>query len=157
MASAELRRPAYAAAVLAFTSAAVSLFWTLGGTFLLDTVGGAIEDTARERSAGAIALGGVTVALKVTAGLLAVALVRPWGTRIIGRRALVGASVFGSLVLVLWGGANVVVGGLALGDVVVSTEPVDEHALRWHVFFWDPWFVIWGAALALAAVRYRRS
>jgi hypothetical protein len=36
--------PSYAAAVLAFGSAAVSLSWTLGGTVLLDTVGGTLED-----------------------------------------------------------------------------------------------------------------
>jgi hypothetical protein len=47
----DVRRPAYAAAGLAFASAAVSLFWTLGGTLLLDTVRGAIEDLARDRSA----------------------------------------------------------------------------------------------------------
>ncbi|MEA2497122.1 MAG: hypothetical protein QOJ29_5033, partial [Thermoleophilaceae bacterium] len=35
------------AAALAFASAAVSLYWTLGGTALLDTVGGAVEDLAR--------------------------------------------------------------------------------------------------------------
>jgi hypothetical protein len=40
-ADADVRRPAYAAAGLAFASAAVSPFWTLGGTLLLDTVGGA--------------------------------------------------------------------------------------------------------------------
>jgi hypothetical protein len=44
------RVPAYAAAALAFGSAAVSLYWTLGGTVLLDTVGGTFEDLARERS-----------------------------------------------------------------------------------------------------------
>ena len=46
-----LRRvlPAYEAAVLAFDSALVSLYWTLGGTLSLDTVGGT-EDLARERS-----------------------------------------------------------------------------------------------------------
>jgi hypothetical protein len=44
-------RWAYLAAGLALASAAVSLFWMLGGTALLDTVGGEIEELARERSA----------------------------------------------------------------------------------------------------------
>jgi hypothetical protein len=43
--------PALAAAVLAFASAAVTAFWLLGGTLGLDTVGGEIEEQARERSA----------------------------------------------------------------------------------------------------------
>jgi hypothetical protein len=42
------------AALLAFASAAVSGFWLVGGTALLDTVGGQIDDLARERSAGAV-------------------------------------------------------------------------------------------------------
>ena len=66
--------PACAAAALALASAAVSLFWTLGGTLLLDTVGGAIEDLARERSVGAIALGLAAAAVKVVAGVLALAM-----------------------------------------------------------------------------------
>jgi len=41
------------AAGLAFASAAVTLYWTLGGTALLATVGGRFEDLARERSSGA--------------------------------------------------------------------------------------------------------
>jgi CHASE2 domain-containing sensor protein len=37
------------------------------------------------------------------------------------------------------------------------SAPVDEHALRWHVFVWDLWFLVWGMALGLAAWRYRTS
>lgn len=92
-------RPAYAAAVLALASAAVSLYWTLGGTRLLDTVGGSLEDLARERSGGALARGILVVLLKVVVGSLALALVRPWGARM-GRRLLVflGAAESTSLV-----------------------------------------------------------
>ena len=68
------RLPAQAAATLAFASAAVTLFWTLGGTLLLDTVGGAPEDLARERTLGSFAFGSVVVLVKVTAGLPALAL-----------------------------------------------------------------------------------
>jgi hypothetical protein len=38
-----VRRLAYLASALAIASAAVSVFWTFGGTWLLDTVGGSIE------------------------------------------------------------------------------------------------------------------
>jgi hypothetical protein len=64
------------AAGLAFASAAVSLYWTAGGTALLDTVGGAVEELARERTPAALAVGAATVALKVLAGLVALALLR---------------------------------------------------------------------------------
>ena len=63
-------RWAHTAALLAFASAAVTLYWTLGGTALLDTVGGEFEELARDRSAGAIALGTATVAAKKRAEAL---------------------------------------------------------------------------------------
>jgi hypothetical protein len=146
---------AYAAAALAFASAAVSLFWTLGGTLLLDTVGGGIEDLARERSAGAIALGLAAVALKVAAGLAALALVRPWAARL-GRRLLLALNGAAAAILVLWGGANVLVGALVLAGLVTPSSAPDERALRWHVFVWDLWFLVWGLALAVAVARLRR-
>jgi hypothetical protein len=148
------RVPAYAAAVLAFGSAAVSLYWTLGGTVLLDTVGGTFEDLARERSPESIVLGVLVVLVKVAAGLLALAFVQPWGTRVRRRLLLVSAGV-GSAVLVVYGGVLVLVGGLVLADLITPSAPVDEHALRWHVFVWDLWFLVWGMALGLAAWRYR--
>jgi Protein of unknown function (DUF3995) len=132
------------AAALAFASAAVSLYWTAGGTWLLDTVGGSIEELARERSTGAVAAGVVVVLAKVAVGLLALRLDRHW------RRVL---AALAAGVLVVWGGANVVFGALALAGAVGQVD--DEHALRWHVFLWDPWFLVWGIALALATARAR--
>jgi Protein of unknown function (DUF3995) len=148
--------PAYAAAMLAFSSAAVSLYWTLGGTALLDTLGGTFERLARDRSTAALALGIGVVLVKVAGVLLAFALVRPWGARI-GRGWLLVPSVVGSLVLVLYGGAAVFAGGLVLADVITTFGPVDEHALRWHVFVWDLWFLLWGVALGIAAWRHARQ
>lgn len=148
------RVPAYAAAVFAFGSAAVSLYWTLGGTVLLDTVGGTFEDLARERSPESIVLGVLVVLVKVAAGLLALAFVQPWGTRV-GRRLLLVSAGVGSAVLVVYGGVLVLVGWLVLAELITPSAPVDEHALRWHVFVWDLWFLVWGMALGLAAWRYR--
>jgi hypothetical protein len=66
--SAEGVAPALAAAVLAFASAAVTAFWLLGGTIGLDTVGGQIEEQARERSTPALAALAVTLVAKLAAG-----------------------------------------------------------------------------------------
>ncbi len=143
------------AAALAFASAAVSLFWTLGGTLLLDTLGGELEDMVRARSLGGLALGAAAILLKVTAGLLALALLQPRHGRL-RRRGVLIASGAASAILVLWGGANVLIGALVLGGVVVPSGAVDEHALRWRVFVWDLWFLVWGIALALAVALHRR-
>jgi hypothetical protein len=144
-----VRRVAYLASALAIASAAVSVFWTFGGTWLLDTVGGSIEKLARTRSPSAVALGTATSLAKIGAGLLALALVRPWG-RHVPDRMLKGVNVFVSAVLVTWGGANVLIGGLALAGAVSPADGLDERALRWHVFVWDLWFLVWGASLAIA-------
>ena len=75
-----------------------SFYWALGGTAGLDTVGGAIEELARTRDPAGIALGLGAGVLKVAGGLLALALVRPWG-RVIPRRLLGGAAWTASVVL----------------------------------------------------------
>jgi len=138
------------AAGLAFASAAVTLYWTLGGTLLLDTVGGDIEQLARDRSVGTLALGGATFALKLLTGLLALALAPPTP-----RRALVRLGLVGGVTLALYGGVLTLVGALVVVGAIDPGEAVDEHALRWHVLVWDPWFLVWGLALVAAGVRAR--
>ncbi len=150
------RRAAWCAAALAFASAAVTLFWTLGGTLGLDTVGGTFEELARERSAGALALGVAVVALKAAAGVLALALVHP-GLTPAARRRLAALGVTGGLLLAAYGSVLVAAGALVLTGVLTPVEPVDEHALRWHVLLWDPWFVAWGVALALTGALAREQ
>jgi hypothetical protein len=90
------RWPARVAAGLAFASAAVSFYWTVGGSLLLDTVGGAIEDLARDGSLGAVALGTTTVLLKALAGVLALALLRPPADAFRRRPTTVSATVSGT-------------------------------------------------------------
>ena len=85
------------------------------------------------------------------AGLLALALAGPDPARWL--RAL---NALAAAVLVLWGGANVLIGGLVLAGAIVPSTPVDERALRWHVCVWDLWFLVWGIALAVALLALRR-
>ena len=51
--------------------------------------------------------------------------------------------------LCLWGTANVLVDALVLSGATHHVT-VDRHALRWHVFVWDAWLLVWGVALVLA-------
>jgi hypothetical protein len=94
--------------------------------------------------------------LKVAGGVLALALVRPWGRRV-SRRLVGGVAWAASAVLTLYGGLLVAVGALVLAGVIRPAGPVDRTALRWHVLLWDLWFLVWGLLLGLAAWHYGRQ
>jgi hypothetical protein len=62
-----------------------------------------------------------------------------------------------SVLLVLYGGLNVLLGAVVLSGLIHPAGSVDRTALRWHVGLWDLWFLVWGILLALAAIGYRRA
>jgi hypothetical protein len=146
---------AYAAAVVAFAYALVSLYWAVGGHRLVSTVGGYVAQFARQGGAVPVLLALAATAAKVVGGLLALALVRPWG-RVIPRRLLLAGATAVSVLLVGYGGLSVLLGALVLSGVIHPAGGVDRTALRWHVGVWDLWFLIWGILLALATVSYWR-
>lgn len=146
---------AYAACVVAALYAVVSFYWALGGTAGIDTLGGELEQLARDGDPLVLWLAGAAGVLKVAGAALALALVRPWG-RVVPRRLLLVAAWAGSVVLVLYGGLNVVGGALVLAGTVDVSGPLDRTALWWHVLVWDLWFLVWGLLLGLAAWRYGR-
>src|SRR5215472_514505 len=146
---------AYAAAVAAFAYALVSLYWAVGGHGLVSTVGGYVEQFARRGGAVPVLVALAATALKVAGGLLALALVRPWG-RVVPRRWLLLGSAGASVLLVVYGGLNVLAGALVLSGVIHPAGSVDRAALRWHVGVWYLWFLVWGILLAVATIGYRR-
>jgi hypothetical protein len=92
---------------------------------------------------------------KVVGGLLALALVRPWG-RAVPRRWLLWVAVAASAVLVVYGGSNVAAQLLVLSGAYHPAGTVDRNVLRWHLELWDLWFLLWGVLLAIATAGYRR-
>jgi hypothetical protein len=146
---------AYAAAVAAFAYALVSAYWALGGRGLISTVGGYVTQFAYQRGAAPVLLALGAAAAKAAGGLLALALVRPWG-RVIPRRWLLSGSAGASALLVVYGGLYVLLGVLVLSGVIHPAGSVDRTALRWHARVWDLWFLVWGILLALATAGYWR-
>jgi hypothetical protein len=144
---------AYAAAITAFAYALMSLYWALGGHALVSTVGGYAEQFASRGGALPALIALAATLAKVAGGLLALALVRPWGRKV-PRRWLLAGSAGASALLVVYGGLNVSLGALVLSGVIHPAGSVDWTALRWHVGVWDLWFLVWGIVLALAAVGY---
>ena len=146
---------AYAAAIVAFGYAVPSLYWAAGGHGLVSTVGGYVEQFARRGGAVPVLVALAAAALKVAGGLLALALVRPWG-RVVPRRLLLIGSAAASALLTVYGGLNVAVAALVLSGVIHPAGVVNRTALRWHAGVWDLWFLVWGVLLTLATAGYRR-
>jgi hypothetical protein len=147
---------AYAAAILAFAYAVMSLYWAAGGHALVSTIGGYVEQLARRGGALPVLAALAVTLAKVAGGLLALALVRPWG-RVVPRGWLHLGSAAVSVLLLVYGGLNVLLGALVLSGIIHPAGSVDRSALRWHVGVWDLWFLVWGILLALAVIGYRRT
>jgi hypothetical protein len=114
-----------------------------------------VEQFARRGGAVPVLIALAAAVAKVIGGLLALALVRPSG-RAVPRRWLLVGSGAASLLLIAYGGVNVLGGALVLAGVTHPAGGADRTALRWHVGVWDLWFLVWGILLALAAVGYGR-
>jgi hypothetical protein len=143
---------ALVAAGLGFASAAVSAYWAMGGTGLLDTVGGEIERWGREHSLGVVVTLWLIVSFKLVAAAAPLVFagagvdqpsswIRSRHTRLLGWVAAVG--------LMLYGTVLALAGLLIEAGVLEASEDADERALAWHAFFWDHWFALWGAAFTV--------
>ena len=121
---------------LGLGNAAVSAYWLLGGTALLDTVGGDIERWGRER--GPLVLLALTGVVLVKTAVAIVPLVdvdEPWKRRVRWVERLAGLLT--------------AVGLLVQSGVIKASDDADTRALAWHTYFWDPWFLLWGGALMI--------
>jgi hypothetical protein len=148
------RAAAYAACGCAFLFAAVSFYWGAGGTFGLDTVGR--EAVALSRSGNvwvylALWFAGL---VKVAGGLLALALVRPWGSRLFPRWMLLVAGWTGAVLLVLYGGVQLGVQLLVKSGAIQAPADMDRRGFYGHLYLWDPWFLLWGLLLGVAVISY---
>lgn len=132
------------ACVVGLVHAASSLYWALGGEWLLATVGSWAVDLMESRpiESGLLlgAVGLVKIAAAAVPALVEYARV-PW------RRFWRIVCWIGGPFLVLYGGVNVVVSGAVLAGVIRPDGGYDQAATIGHAFIWDPLFLIWGAAL----------
>ncbi|MFI6349474.1 DUF3995 domain-containing protein [Streptomyces sp. NPDC050560] len=147
--------PAYAAFWVGLLYAAVSAYWGAGGTAGLGTVGGEIARSARERDPGMFVVLWLTVGLKIVGALLGPALVPHRRLRRLPRRPVLVLSWVAAAVLTLYGGALVVGQALVKAGAVAASADMDRRAFDWHLFLWDPWFLVWGLLLGAAVLRTR--
>lgn len=141
------------AAALGLAHAAVSAYWALGGTGLLDTIGGSLERWGREREPALIAALWVIVAAKVVVALAAPVLAGFGAARLPAWMRSRAARLLGwiaAVVLVLYGGVLTVAGLLLEAGVLTSAPDADQTAIAWRAYLWDPWFFLWGTAFVVS-------
>ncbi len=138
------------AAAIGTVHAAASLYWALGGTALVGTVGAWALAWRRESP--------MTVGL-VLGAIAAAKLGGAWVPWVAARRH----RLHGPLRLLCWTGAALLI-GYGLSNTVVANValtgvlgPVDDLvAMRGHAWLWDPLFLAWGLALAVGLGQTRR-
>lgn len=141
----------YAAAAWSFLFSLQSFYYAAGGTAGARTWPPAIAAGVLARDPRWIALMWGTGAVKVVAGLFALALVRPWG-RAIPRRLRVAAACGAVAIMGGYEGvASLVQHALMLAGVIAIPTGLGRTAAWWHLLLWDPWWLIGGIVFWLAS------
>lgn len=141
-----------AAAALGVVHAIPSLYWALGGTALLETVGSVADQFQQEdRLVAGAALAAVAAAK------LAAALIPLWAEwrRPRSRPFWRGVSWIGAPLLALWALYGMTGGALQLLGVVTPPGGVDVAGAWGHLALWDPLFLAWALALLVGLARSR--
>ncbi|GAA1919111.1 DUF3995 domain-containing protein [Nocardioides hwasunensis] len=142
------RAPLLLAGLLGTVHAAFSLYWGVGGGWLVETLGRRMVDAFAGWEWLLLPIGVVKL---VAAWVPLVAARQGWPLRWFTRTAC----WLGAVVLVLWGGLNTVVGNLVLIGLIVPDGGYDRAGMIGHAFLWDPLFLAWGVVLAAGLTRGR--
>lgn len=148
--------PAPLAIIWAFSFAALSAYWGAGGTFGLATLGDGMLELALAGDAEIMLINWVSVVGKIMIGLFALGLARQWGSPRLRRLMLTGVWAAGIL-MVLYGGLNLIQHILmAAGSIPVAGLLGSQEAVRWHIFLWNPWWLLGGILFVLTARHFSK-
>jgi Protein of unknown function (DUF3995) len=151
-------RLAQAACGVGLAYAAISVYWALGGTWLLDTVGGTLDQQGHTASPGLILAVCAAAALKVIGAIVPLAAmgVTPGRATSAGRRKVRVLAWLEAAILTIYGLVLTAAGLLVQSGAIAPAAGADHRALAWHAYLWDPWFLLWGTLVAAALVRSRQ-
>lgn len=141
-----------AAAAAGIAHALPSLYWAMGGTALVSTLGEWAARWQRE-SPGEVAVLLSLIFLAKLAGA-ALPLVNERGL-LPAPRLWRGLFWCAAVLLVAYGASNVIAALAALTGVIGTAQTMDTAALVGHAFLWDPLFLLWGLLLAAALTMSR--
>lgn len=141
------------AGVIGLVHAAWSVYWALGGRWLLPTVGDWAVDLVERAPVEAGVLLGAIGLVKLAAALIPIVVAQGHSAHPRFWRTLCW---IGGPLLVVYGGVNVVVSVGVLSGVIDPDGGYDADAMMGHAYLWDPLFVLWGGFL-VAWLRLSRS
>jgi hypothetical protein len=151
-----VRNLAISAAVWAFLFAATNLYWGLGGTFGVETLGQGIAEMAQARNPELLLINWISVGGKLALGLLALTLMRPWSKRV--STLLHISTRIAGILLAFYGVGNFIQHALMLtGTIPLARLLGSLDAVRWHILLWDPLWLIGGVLFLLLANNYRKT
>lgn len=136
-----------AAAVAGVVHALPSLYWAMGGTALVSTLGEWAALWQRE-SPGEVAILLSLIFLAKLAGA-ALPLANERGL-LPAPRLWRGLFWCAAALLATYGALNVIAALAALSGLIGTAATMDTTALVGHAFLWDPLFLLWGLLLAAA-------
>ena len=143
---------AKAAFFLGLSYAAVSAYWGLGGTWLLATVGGALQSQGRAATAILMVAAWAAVVIKLVAAVLPLLALRRATSSRRNRTVWLLARIEAGI-LTVYGLVWTVVGMLVQAGAIRPSASADHRASAWHAYLWDPWFLVWGLLVAIALWR----
>lgn len=147
----------YATAACAFLFALTSFYWGLGGTFALDTVGREAVTLIEAGDPGIYLAVWFAGLVKVGGGLLALALVHPWGRHYFRHWMLMLAGWGAAAALILYGAAQLGLQLMVRAGILVPPGDMDWRGFYGHLYVWAPWFIVWGVLMAITAFYYTRG
>lgn len=137
----------YATAVWAFAFALIHVYWAFGGGFGLPDGFSVPDNTAL------LIIDIIAVPLCVGGGLLALALVRPWGARF-PRKLLLAAAWAMSALCLVHSVPTVISAGIVLAR---GTRDTLSRPEQFSYFGYEPYWFLGGLLAGLAALVYQRS
>lgn len=146
---------AYAATLWVLFFAAVSFYWASGGQLGINTLGPALLATAKEPGFTFVGLW-LAGTVNVLEGLIALALVQPWG-KVFPQLALRTLAWIGGGFAFLYGLVSYVQHTLMMIGVLAIPVGLGPVAARWHLALWDPWWILGGILFIATAWLARRS
>jgi hypothetical protein len=132
--------------------AAVHVYWAAGGNAGLASSAGHALATRRPLSFVLLGLWGI--ALLSAAGAVFCAGLARWRPRGWTKRGMAAAGWVAGALLLVRGLLLEIVLSTGAGGVASSVGPSEA---RWSLVLWNPWFIVGGVLLLLAARRFQRT